>query len=188
MGKDGVDVSIACSCGPTLSLLSVPFAGAVVRLSKVRTSMGRYTNTQTQMLSRWYTHTSLPKAGEVELISLAACAVVSTLQHNDTFTAAAVIATGQPYIVLGCASGSIRIANLVSTTGAPWKPGGPVGQLRLASYGVTAERLQLTGAVQGLDVHSSPGGRVCAVVGSAHGELAVWNFRYCVLVLYGGNI
>lgn len=35
IGKDGVDVNIPCSCGPTQSLLSVPFAGAVVRLTKV---------------------------------------------------------------------------------------------------------------------------------------------------------
>lgn len=151
IGKLGVEVSIACAPSPTLSLHSLPFAGAALRLSQ---------------------------AGDAELIALDQCRTTSTLQHPDTFTAAAVI-DGHPFIVLGCTSGSLRIASLLGATGASWKPGSAVGAARLAPYGVPAAKLGLQSAVTALAAHCSVEGVVLIAAGASQG-VAVWNAR-CVL-------
>ncbi len=72
--------------------------------------------------------------GDVQLFGLEDAGLLDNMPvEGDSATAAAALA-GEPYLLLGCASGALRVAALLGPLGQPAEPVKPLASMELKPY------------------------------------------------------
>jgi hypothetical protein len=126
IGRLGVEATLRpASPVPTIYLGFLPNQGALVRVTK---------------------------DGGIELFSLAAKRLLSSLSLRGEPGGVVSVATlpGAPYILLGCASGNIKVISLLSRTGALAEGCTPAASVKIQPYQILAEDLDSRGGVVAL--------------------------------------
>ncbi|GMH38758.1 hypothetical protein BSKO_06642 [Bryopsis sp. KO-2023] len=89
---------------------------------------------------------------------------------------------GEPYLMLGCRSGDLRVCCLVDSNGGPTTEGREVKGARLLNYRVPCGSLEADGELKSCSVCMSHAGPIALTLHSASG-VALWNIRHQKLVL-----
>eukprot|EP00878_Enallax_costatus_P027200 GHUV01029262.1.p1 GENE.GHUV01029262.1~~GHUV01029262.1.p1 ORF type:complete len:638 (+),score=216.01 GHUV01029262.1:649-2562(+) len=87
----------------------------------------------------------------------------------------------EPYLLLGCSSGSIKVAALVNASGTPVTEARQIRGLQLTQYSIPPRKLDAAGAVTLLSVLSQPPYQHLLAVHEESGAV-IWDLRAQVLV------
>ncbi|KAK9795881.1 hypothetical protein WJX73_006395 [Symbiochloris irregularis] len=146
---------------------------------------GKHGTEALRFLQPWGSILRLTKEGDVQIWGMAngAVALVDSIPCADCVTAVAPFAA-EPYVVLGCESGTLQVLGLTAPGGAgagnPRGVLGPVGAATSSAvlpYEVRAEDVQAAGPVLSLDLVSRAGHHRLLVVYGETGTL-VWDVRH----------
>jgi hypothetical protein len=163
IGRLGVEATLRpASPVPTVFLGFLPNQGALVRVTK---------------------------DGGIELFSLAAKRLLSSVSLRGEPGGVISVATlpGAPYILLGCASGNIKVISLLSRTGGLAEGCIPAASVKIQPYQILAEDLDSRGGVMALattslytttsNSSSSSSSRPLALITHHETGTLVWDIR-----------
>ncbi|KAI8474766.1 MAG: hypothetical protein J3K34DRAFT_490656 [Monoraphidium minutum] len=97
------------------------------------------------------------------------------LGGGDAVTHAAAMQR-EPFLLLGCSSGAVRVAHMVNASGAGVTTARQVRALKLTGYSIPAKKLEASGEVTWLSALSRPPVHLLLAVHSGGGA-AVWDLR-----------
>lgn len=151
VGKLGVEATIhPASQSPTVLFAFVKNQGALIRVTK---------------------------DGDVELFSISGRRLLSAIKiKNEIVTSVAAIPKTS-YILIGCASGDIKVIGVLSKNGKPAEGAVPAAVVKLYPYQILAEDLDSKGAVVAISATAPSVDRPIALLTHRYSGTLIWDLR-----------